>query len=68
MAKIWMKNPKTWQKLEKINPAQKLITRHREGQPRLFPDMCISCLNNGLLRHCLDLQNSCLLGILKTSS
>ena len=36
--------------------------------PRQFLDMFISCLNNALLRHRLDLQNSCLLDTFKTAS
>ena len=35
--------------------------------PRYFADVGISCVNNGLLRHWLDLQNSCLLHILNMS-
>ena len=37
-------------------------------RPRQFLNMCISCKNNGLLRHWLDLRNSCLLDILKMAS
>ena len=37
-------------------------------RPRQFADTCINYLNNALLRHWLDLQNSCLLDILKTVS
>ena len=39
-----------------------------EIRPRQFTDVVTSCLNNGLLRQWLDLQNSCLLNILKASS
>ena len=35
--------------------------------PRQFAGVGISCLNNGLLKHWLDFQNSCLLDILETS-
>ena len=34
-------------------------------RPRQFSDFYISCINNGLLRHWLDLQNHCPLDILK---
>ena len=34
---------------------------------RKFTDMCISCLNNALLRDWLDLQNSCIFRYLKSS-
>ena len=39
-----------------------------EIRPRQIADVCISCLNNGVLRHWLDFQNKCVLDILKTSS
>ena len=38
------------------------------NSPRQFTDVVTSCLNNGLLRQWFDLQNSCLLNILKASS
>ena len=41
------------------------IARHPEMRFRQFADVC--CRNSGLLRHWLDLQNSCLLDILKTA-
>ena len=56
-------------KIGKINP---------KLRPRQFPDMCISCPNNGLVKHWLDLQKklsfkylkygfvSCLTSVLET--
>ena len=52
MTKIWIKNPKKWQQLGTIKPefSQKLIVRHPEMRPRQFKGVCISCLDNSLLR------------------
>ena len=38
-----------------------------EIRPRQFANVGISCLNNGLLRHLLNLLNSCLLDNLRTT-
>ena len=57
---------KKWQKLGKN--LQKLIVRFPEMCPRQFAEVCISFLNNDFLGRWLDLQNSCLLDVLKTAS
>ena len=42
-----MKNPKKNKKIGKIN---KSISKHPKMRPRQFTDVCISCLNIGLLK------------------
>ena len=59
-----MENPKKWQRVGKINPENSefhinwLLDTLKCVLDNL--QMCVSCLNKDLLRHCLDSQNSCL--------